>query len=402
MTSWLNDTLLRQLEHRRRGSRNIEFKAATRREDDARDEPAPHRHPRRARVPRLRDARRTRRRRGDREADEVMKQGGAAGCRARAQLAALASGQQHAVPRSATAISGAAAPVDLRAAGAANRAAGRSGPADVAFRSRYPRRAHATPVSRQRGPLPRRPLGRHRGLTIRLSPTSLRSGAGRALRAHPLLRSAFIVPAAGASRLDRPGQRGPDSRQYLNVLEAVIRSTARRTSLCAQLAGHHAAMAGVQPARRPPSTVERWPRWTASTLLHPEPRASVARPRRRRPSRAVGAASRRGAAPTPARTISRAGRATCGAPHRPVAHVPGRARRRDHGMAAPYGGNLSVLKPLRAAPKRCPPTPRATSTLSMSRQMQPNRFRHHDAGRNVLKATNFVSAYAVSRTRFRT
>ena len=101
--------------------------------------------------------------------------------------------------------------------------------------------------------------------------------------------------------------------------------------------------------------------------------------RRRRPSRASSGPRRSIAASnsTPAaRTSPRAGRATA-TPHRPVAHVPGRARRRDHGMAAAIRRQPSVLKRFRAAPKTLPTyTSRYKYIVDVDGNVQSNRFRH--------------------------
>ena len=69
------------------------------------------------------------------------------------------------------------------------------------------------------------------------------------------------------------------------------------------------------------------------------------------------------------------------------------------GWPQPYGGNLSVLKRfLRAAPKTLPTyTSRYKYMVDVDGNVQSNRFRHvMTQGAIVLKATNFVSAYAAS------
>ena len=69
------------------------------------------------------------------------------------------------------------------------------------------------------------------------------------------------------------------------------------------------------------------------------------------------------------------------------------------GWPQPYGGNLSVLKRfLRAAPKTLPTyTSRYKYIVDVDGNVQSNRFRHvMTQGAIVLKATNFVSAYAAS------
>ena len=231
------------------------------------------------------------------------------------------------------------------------------------------------------------------------------------MRIQILAQRIFIVLLLRQRRLDRL----PDSavrilRQYLNVLEAVIQKhsapdadfvlnpldTTPPWPAFNQHAGHHQqwSVGGEVDGLDPfliPSHEDPWRVPSAPPI-----------------SRKVGReAQHRGVARLQHRLCPHEPRELVGnmrAPHRPVAHVPGRARRRDHGWPQPYGGNLSVLKRSRAAPKTLPTyTSRYKYIVDVDGNVQSNRFRHiMTQGAIVLKATNLSRPTLRRCTRFRT
>ena len=252
----------------------------------------------------------------------------------------------------------------------------------------------------------------HRHPTHPVSVANITAAAALAphyVRIQILAQRIFVVPAAGASA----GSIGlPDSavrilRQYLNVLEAVIQKhsapdvdfvlnpldTTPPWPAFNQHAGHHyqwsvgGEVDGLDPFLIP-SHEDPWRVPSAPPISRKQWAAKR--------SIAAWRGSNTGFARTSLASWSGNMRARLTVLSR---MYPDALDAAITGWPQPYGGNLSVLKRfLRAAPKTLPTyTSRYKYMVDVDGNVQSNRFRHvMTQGAIVLKATNFVSAYAAS------